>query len=81
MPIANLIAQLLVSFGLLAYAWYFRDIDKSIASLVVGAVIANWLRESSAMGRQATVASEARKIEAQTGASEEARKVANGHGA
>lgn len=40
-----------ITCALLTFSWFFRVIDKSIATMVVGATLAYWLRESSAHGR------------------------------
>lgn len=44
--LALLAANVIVTLSLLVFAWCFRGEDKSIATLVVGALLAHWFRES-----------------------------------
>jgi hypothetical protein len=49
--IALLIANVVVTLALLVFAWFFRAEDKSLATLVVGALLTHWFRESGQFGR------------------------------
>jgi hypothetical protein len=55
--LALLAANVIVTLALLVFAWFFREQDKSIATLVVGALLAHWFRESGQLGRTVARAS------------------------
>lgn len=58
------ISQVIITLSLLAFAWFFREIDKSIAALVVGQLLVHWFKESNQMGKTMQTTAEARKMEA-----------------
>lgn len=47
------LAQLVVTFGLLGFAFLTRETSPGVADVVVGAAVYHWLRETASLGRQA----------------------------
>lgn len=51
--VVHMILQSVVTVALLVFAYLVRHDDPSVSSVVVGAAVLHWLRESSTAGRQA----------------------------